>query len=333
MWRRLFEIETYQFSQLSITRIRFETGRAFARVAAARTTVNTQNNAVRQTEMRVEYSFVKEDGQWKFFNETPATMGLFNELAQAKTDAERNALLDGEPTLVTRELLFQLSSQSDFAYTSASYDRAMNLLAAARRVAERIDDKKEQANAWQNIGIIHFVKLRHPAALDAYQKALALNLKLDRQSEAARMLTSIGLVHSAMGKQPLALEYFQRGLAIHERLNERSEASQTLDNIGNLFYERGDTATAADYFRKSAAHLESGRATRTLVSRLMKLAKTEYEQGNNPAAIENYTRALAKMDEAGEKDARGYALHKMLNREEWRHPYFWAGFHVLGDAR
>ena len=312
-WQRLFEVENYQFSRLAISRVRVEGERAFARVAAERTAIGAQNNVIRKTEIRVEYSFIKEGGQWKFFNEAPATMGLFNELAQAKTDVERGALLDGEPTLVTRELLFQLSANSDYAYTSANYDRAINLLAAARMVAERTGDKKEQANVWQNIGIIHFVKLRYQPALEAYQKALALNQELDRKSEIARMLTNIGLVHLALGKLPLALDYFQRGLALHEQLDERSEAARALDNIGNLFYEQGDYARATDYFRKSAERLESAREPRTLASQLMKIAKTEYEQGNDATAIDFYTRAVAKMDEAGEKQSRGYALHNIAN--------------------
>ncbi len=313
MWKRLFPLETYQFSQPAISRIRFQGAMGFARVAVERITTTAQNNQVRKTDVRADLTFIKEDGAWKFWSETPATISLFGDLAAARTDAEREALLADDPSLVTRDLLAQLTRNSDFAYTSADYARVMNLLVAARMVAEWLDDKKELAGIWQNIGIIHLVQFRNQPALEAYQRALALNEVLARKPEIARMLGNLGLVYSAMGKPKEAIEHFERGLKLHEELGEKSQIAQTFENIGNVHYDQGQYTTAAEFYRKSVAWFEAAGAKAAAINRLIKVAKTEYEQGNDAVAIEFYERAAAKMIEVRERGALGFAWHSIAN--------------------
>lgn len=313
LWQRMFPRENYEFSQPVISRVRIEGARAFARVAIERTSINSETNVIRKTGMRAEYSFILEEGKWKFWSESSAIMGLYGELIAATTDAERERLLDEDPLLVTRELMAQLSSQSDYAYTAGDYDRAFRLLSAARIVARRLDDKKEEANSWLNLGIIHFMKRRYPQAIEAYQRALALNDATDRKSERARALTSLGLVYTATGKFREALDYFNRGLVIQEELKERAEISRTLDNIGELYYEQGEYNRASEYFQKSLAGLDSSSAAAAAINRLIKIARTEYEQGKDGEAVRFYERALGRMDESGVAQSAGFVFHNIAN--------------------
>lgn len=54
MWKRLFQLENYQFSPPAISRIRFQGTMGFARVAVERTTTGVQNNQVRKTDVRAD---------------------------------------------------------------------------------------------------------------------------------------------------------------------------------------------------------------------------------------------------------------------------------------
>jgi len=312
MLPRMFAIEDYRFSEPAISRIKVEGGRASARVFVEREAISLRgpSTSIRKSAVRSDLLFIRENGEWKFWNETPAVSGLANALAAAKTDAERDALLAGDQELVNRELLMLLNNLSDRAYAQADYSRALSLLMSQRLVADKLGDRKETSHALMNTGIIHFAQKRYQQALDAYRKGLAIEQELGRKSELASFLTSIGLAQSALGNPQEAIEYFQRGLAIHEELNEKREAAQTLENIGAVHYEQGDYALASDFYRRSLKWIES---KTDYAGRLLKIAKTEYEQGNDEAAIGFYNEAVSKYESAGDRRSIGYALHNIAN--------------------
>lgn len=310
--RRMFTIEDYRFSEPAISRIKVEGGRASARVVIERDTTRFRDSSasIIKSTVRSDISFVMENGEWRFWSEAPAVAGLANALVAAKTDAEREALLAGDPDLVNRELLALLASQSDLASMQSDYPRALSILMGQRLVAERIGEKKGISQAWMNTGIIHFDQKRYQQALDAYQKGLAIEGELGRRSEQANYLTNIGFAQSALGKPRQAIEYLQRGLAIYEELNEKRNAADTLEKIGNIHYEQGDYELASDFYRRSLKLIESATSNAGL---LLKLAKTEYEQGNDEAAIGFFAEAAGKLESAGGKRNVGYAMHNIAN--------------------
>jgi CHAT domain-containing protein/uncharacterized protein YchJ len=315
MLQRMFAVEEYKFSELTITRVKIEGGAATARVAVERETTSVRGAAqsVRKSAIRADFSFVRENGEWKFWSEAPAVLGLTTALASAKSDAEREALLEADKDLITRDLMIALNSQSDRAYAMAEYPRALSILISQRLVAEKLGDRKEISHAWMNTGIIYFMQKAYQQALDAYQKGLAIEEELGRKSESAGFLTSIGLAQAALGKSQQAIEYFQRGLAIHEELNERPAVAQDLENIGNVHYEGGDYALATDFYRRSLKWLDGVGEKSAYANRLLKIAKTEYEQGADAAAIDAYAEAANRFESDGNKRIIGYAMHNIAN--------------------
>lgn len=311
--QRAFVKSNYRYIEPVISRIKIEGDKASVRIATERTNYDPEMKYFSKSQMKLDLFFVREDSEWKLWMESPAVTSLLNSLSEAKTDPERETILTNDPDNVTHELLYLLNSQNDRAFSQGSYGRALSLLHSARLVAERLADKKEVANAWQNIGIIHFVQKRHQQALEAYQKGLTVNEELGRRSEAARLLTSIGLVHSVMGQQQVALDIFYRGLKIHEDLREAGDIAQTLENIGTLHHEQGNYALASEFYQKVVKIYEAIGAKAAVASRLLKVARTEYELGNDEAAIGFYLQSLAKLEEIGDKNSRSYALHSIAN--------------------
>ncbi len=313
--KRMFAIEDYRFSEPAVSRVKVEADKASARVVVEREATSLRGGAVpiRKTTVRADLSFVRENGEWKLWDEAPAVSGLAAALASAKTDAEREALLASDQELVNRELLMLLSNQSDRAFAQADHPRALSLLLSLRLVAERLDDQREIANARMNTGIIHFVQKRYQQAVEAYQKGLAIEEALGRKSETARLLTSIALAQSALGKSQLAIEYFERGLALHEELGEKNNAAQTLENIGEVHYEQGAYALASNFFQRSLKWLEAAGSKTAVARQMLKIAKTEYEQGKDASAIDFYTQAANTFEAAGDKRSIGYALHSIAN--------------------
>lgn len=308
---RLFSYDTFSFTAPLISHLKLEADKAKLRVATRRTARSLDGNITNATDLRVEFSFVKEDGGWKLWSEYPAVNGLFSALAAAQTDAERNALLAQDAELIRSDLLLLLSSASDNAYRQADYPRALNLLASAILVAERLGDKKELASVWHNLGIIYFMQNRLAQALAAYQKSLALEEELSRPAETARSLASIGLAHSAQGQYQTAIEFFARALTIYESLDDKNEIAQALENIGNSYYEQGDYARAVEFYQRSLPLLAANH--NAAAGRLLKLARVAYEQGQDAAAIDFYQQAATRLATSGNKRTIGYALHNIAN--------------------
>jgi CHAT domain-containing protein len=310
--QRMFTFEDYQFSEPAISRIRVEGGHASARALIERKVgrLRGATPVFVTSPVRSDLSFVKENGEWRFWSETPAVAMLANALAAAKTDAEREALLDGDRDLVNIELLRLLMNQSDRAFTQAEYSHALSILLPQRLVAERLGEKKELSHILMNTGIIHFAQKHYQQALDVYQKGLAIQEELGGKSEQANFLTNIGLAHSALGKPQQAIDYLKRGLAIHEELNERRDVADALENIGNVHYEQGDYALASDFYQRSLKWVESATS---YAGRLLKIAKAEYDQGNDEAAISFYSEAAKRLESTGNRASVGYAMHNIAN--------------------
>jgi len=244
---------------------------------------------------------------------SPAATGLLNSLVAAGNDAERESLLANDPAGLTPELLRMLASQSDRAYASADYPRALSLTQSMKLVAQKLKNRNEESNAWHNIGVIYFLQRRYIDALDAYQSNYKLELELGRTYEMARALNGIGLVKNTEGKYKEAIDYFQRSLAINEELKLNSEIAQAYDNIGNAHSEQGNYTLATEFYEKSAIFYEANGEKFPLLNQLLKIAQTEYEQGNDFPAINYYLRALSVIEKSGEKNGRGHALHSIAN--------------------
>lgn len=313
LMKQQFAAEDFSFGEPQLSRLKIEADNAKVRVAIQRTAKNRTTNNVRLTDVRTEMAFVRENGEWRLWTEASPTSELVNALTGAKTDQERRKLLDADKDLVTRELLFLLSGNSDRAYSQANYPGALNLLQAAVMVAEHIGDKSELANTWHNIGIIHFVQNRPEPALEAYRKSLQIEEELGRKSEIARSLNSIALVLMAQSKFTESVEHFQRAITIFQSLDRKSEVAQTLENIGNAYYEQGDLARAADFYQQSIKQLEALNRPGPAAHRMLKIARIELEQGHDALAIDLFQQAAVKLNAAGDRRTLGYVFHNIAN--------------------
>lgn len=305
--------EDFTFSEPAISRFKVEGDFASLRVSTRRIAVAKNTDVRRMTDVRVEMSFVRENGQWKLWGEASPVGALLLALTDAKTDEQRRTLLDQEAELLTRELLFQLSGESDRAYVQGNHTRALSLLQSVVLVAERINDRNEVANAWHNIGIIHFVKLRYAESLEAYRKSLAIEEEVGRKPETARALNSIALVHLAQSRFTEALDHFQRVLALYESLNRNADVAQTYENIGNVYYEQGEYARAVEFYQECVKRYDTANAKSSAAYRVLKIARVEYEQGRDAVAVEFYQQAVARLTALGDRRSLGYGLHNIAN--------------------
>ncbi len=311
--RRRFAESDFSFTPPAILRVKQQGGSASLYAKTERRAVNRQTQTPTVTPVQIAFALVKEE-VWRIVREQPLGTALIFEFLNA-TDAEVPSLLDAARALASPDLAQLLASQSDRQYASGQYKTALKTLQLVLAVADALNDKKSQAEAWHNTGISHFFLRDYKQALVAYQKALALEQQLNRQTEIAKALSSLGLTHLMLQQPKVALAEYQQALAIYDALNERGEVSYTLEAIGNVHYESGDYVKALAQYRRSLDFLAPN-TTATYAGRLVKIARVAYELGADALALEHYRRALESYDKTGDRGShsnKGFVLHSIAN--------------------
>ncbi|MFN0112674.1 MAG: CHAT domain-containing protein [Blastocatellia bacterium] len=308
---RQFADGDLSFSSAVVSRLKMENSAISLRVATRRTV--KQGNTTSITDVRIEMSFIKENGEWKLWSDMSPVTALLNALTEAKTDDARRRLLDGESDLITRELLFLLAGQSDRAFAQGEHTRSLNLVQSQILVAERLSSRNELSDAWHKAGILHFLQKRNEDALTAYRRSLAIDEESGRKEEMARSLSSIGLALLAQSKFKESGEHFQRALALYEPLNLVAEIARTLENIGNAHNEQGDSVTAAEFYQRCVQVYDNAKRAENAAGMVLKIARVEYDQGRDAAAIELFRQAADRLNSAGNRRSLGYVFHFLAN--------------------
>ncbi|MFW9993241.1 MAG: tetratricopeptide repeat protein [Candidatus Odinarchaeota archaeon] len=94
------------------------------------------------------------------------------------------------------------------------------------------------------------------AAMDYYQKCLAILEKTGSPSDISVPLNNIGNIYHYKGELDKALDYLQRGLSLGETTGNPLKVAVPLVNIGSLYRAKGELDKALVYARRSLTEYE-----------------------------------------------------------------------------
>lgn len=231
---------------------------------------------------------------------------LAGQLANAKTDEERAALLDTNKQLLTINLRKALIQKGNVLLTQGQYAKAFDVYGIAKRVAEQIGDKEGIATASLDIGTVYYFKANYPAAFDHYKQARELFVQVGNNYEAAKALSGLALIQKERQRDAEALKSFEQLFKEFEALNDKEEMANTMSSIGSIYYGQRKYAEAANAFLKSTELNSSA-------DNIVRIADAFYMQGDYGEASTYYKRSLAgfyeRNDVAGVISALGGAAN------------------------
>jgi DNA-binding SARP family transcriptional activator len=120
-------------------------------------------------------------------------------------------------------------------------------LAAARAAGKR----HAQAHVLTNLGDIHRLLGRYPAAIEHHRQALALHRETGERHGQARTLSNLGIVRDRLGEYHRAAEHHREALAIYAELGDRYGEAAALTNLSNADKELGRREEAADGYLRA----------------------------------------------------------------------------------
>lgn len=185
-------------------------------------------------------------------------------------------------------------------YLTRHHPGAIRRFQQALEFYEVSGDRAAMASTLHSIGNAQYLMEDLGAALDSYEKSLALrgSVSGDILGE-ANTLQAIGLVQKERGDYDAALEAHAASLARHEQYGNKAGMGLVLASEGDVHRLMGEFAPALDcYFRALPLLSETG-DQETLASTYADIANVFAGERRYPLALDYYARSLPVFEKTG----------------------------------
>lgn len=114
-------------------------------------------------------------------------------------------------------------------------------------------DRKVEAERLHREAMGEFEEEGYTAALEKFQKSLALYKEIGDSSAIGRSLNNIGMVYSRLNLNDVALEFLEQALAINTEIGNTNGEWRTLFNMGQVYENIGQNNKAWQLYRQVLA--------------------------------------------------------------------------------
>ncbi|MCA1579297.1 MAG: CHAT domain-containing protein [Acidobacteria bacterium] len=277
-------------SQLTVEERRFD-----KKTGAVLLTFDPFHGACRSLE------WVKTNSGWQIQKEFLVQDELAVRLAAARSDQERDAILERENPFVNNTLLGALGTKALRSQTRTDYETALRYANLQRIVAERIGDPIGVAGSWLNTAVVRNGQDQHESGLVAAQKALALYESLGSKRGMALAHESLSNLYRALGDHRRAFDSAQISLRICQEENHRKGIMLALSELAIIYGQQNNR-------RQALAHLERAYAIAQELNDSLMLATLRHDMalqykffGDHQRALDIYQQLLKQIETYGDK--------------------------------
>jgi tetratricopeptide (TPR) repeat protein len=198
-------------------------------------------------------------------------------------------LIDKSNGVEKAHFLNQLSKLTNPNSPAEGYNYAFKAL----NIAEKFNDNKEIAEAFNYMAYSWLYRGQYDSALLLYQKCLKIYSQFDDRKGEGNALYSLGQVYYFKSDYFNALQYYSRALKIFTLLNQVDGLAKTVYDIGYIHYDHGRYDSALFYFRLGLNYTEGNADFNDVNNSLYNgIGNVFYEWGDFKKTIEYYTKAL-----------------------------------------
>ncbi len=101
------------------------------------------------------------------------------------------------------------------------------------------------------LGSVHSTSQDWPAAIEAYEQAIAAADVVTDLRRLSLMYGGLGAAYQEVGRLDQAAHYMQKALTLHETLNDRLSLARSENNLGLILLKRGDLDGAQAHVNRS----------------------------------------------------------------------------------
>ncbi|HEU4717516.1 MAG TPA: tetratricopeptide repeat protein [Bacteroidia bacterium] len=118
----------------------------------------------------------------------------------------------------------------------------------AKRIFEKIGDRKGVAGTYNNLGIILMAEGQQENALDYFKIARQMNIEINNQSWLAKNLSNMGTAFFNLQEYDSAEVYFRQAFGIYLAVGDMNGWATDLINLGNVYTLKKEYAKAKEQF-------------------------------------------------------------------------------------
>lgn len=169
-----------------------------------------------------------------------------------------------------------------------------------------------EARAINSEGVYYYIKGDFARSYSCFKKALDIFTELEDWPMASTMSGNIGLVLRNQGNNLAALDFFQKALAIDQKFGFTANLSPDYLNLGILFQDQGDYAKALEYFQKSLdLYTPGSKIDLAQIYNNIGAAYASMSPPDNGKALEFFQKSLTLRQERGDKVAQAMTHHNL----------------------
>lgn len=196
------------------------------------------------------------------------------------------------------------------------YASALDYYFKALPIQKAINDNAGLSYTYNNIGLIYSNQNNFEKALENYNSALELRKKENNLPGLASTYNNIGIIHMHQKKYDLALEDYFASLKIDSLLKDPSGISTSLSNIAIVYMDAKDYDKALDYFNKGLKLRIELNDQRGIANSYNNLSTVYEKTGNYQKGIEFAKKGLAIGSEIGALDLIKYSYQMLYDCSE-----------------
>ena len=204
-----------------------------------------------------------------------------------------------------RNLLGEAQAYNDIGilhYDRSEYDKALNFYQKSLSIRESLKDSLGVAALYNKIGLVYQNTFLMDSSMQYATKALAIYMAKQKLRYAAVMQNNIANIQKGTKQFKQALESHLKVAGINEQLKDSIALTRSYNNIANAYLNLRDTVNSIGYFKKGIA-----------------LAKKNSYQKELAALYNNYAGILEnkeKQEEALDLTVKSLEIRKTLRDEQ-----------------
>lgn len=139
----------------------------------------------------------------------------------------------------------------------ADYTQALTYHLKSNDLREEIEDKEGIGSSLNNIGTIYVRQEKYDKALDYFNRSLELEHENENEPGIASCYINIGIVYEKKESYDTALNYYLNSIEINKEYENTKDIAYTYSNIALIFFTTGDLDTSLTYYLQSLNLFES----------------------------------------------------------------------------
>ena len=247
------------------------------------------------------FEWIRTNSGWQIEREFLVQDELAGRLGAARSEQERDEILEQEKRFVNNTLVNSLGLRAMRHQTHAEYDLAMQYVALQRVVAEKIGDQSGIAGSWLNTGLVKHSQDDYEAALAPILKALELYEASGNKRGVAIAEENVSNVYRALGDHRRAFDYVQKSLRLSEETKNRRGVMVALSELGNIYGQQNNGEQAFAYQERALALADELGDTLAVAMIRHDMARQYMRFGKLDRALAIYQQLLKEVEGYGDR--------------------------------